>query len=154
MTELNLRVTSPEIAAAIVSVLQEVNRAEKKHPVWTKDNVKRAAIVLEEAGEVIREANRLDEGVGCLKALRMEIIQTAATCFRMLNEMSKDEPDIIGYFDSPQGKDDAKNFLIEEEMQLNEHGQCIVSTPDGTDINLNTLLQMYADIRLKEVKNG
>ena len=102
MTELNLRVTSPEIASSIVSVIEEVTRAEKKHPVWTKDNVKRAAIVLEEAGEVIREANRLDEGVGCLKELRIEIIQTAATCFRMLNEMTKDEqevPDIIEYFE-------------------------------------------------------
>lgn len=101
MTELNLRVTSPEIAASIISVLEEVSRAEEKHPVWTKDNVKRAAIILEEAGEVIREANSLDEGKGSLEWLRMEIIQTAATCFRMLNEMSKDEqetPDIIEYF--------------------------------------------------------
>jgi len=101
MTELNLRVTSPEIAASILCVIEEVTRAEKKHPVWTKDNVKRAAIIAEEAGEVIREANLLDEGKGSLESLRIEIIQTAATCFRMLNEMSKDEdlqPGIIEYF--------------------------------------------------------
>lgn len=48
----------------------------------------------------------------------------------------------------------AKDFLIEEELHLNEHGQCIVSTVDGSQVNLNILLQIYADIKLKEVKDG
>lgn len=99
MTELKINTENPETLASIICVLEEVARAEAKHPTWPQDNVKRAAIIVEEAGEVIREANRLDEGVGCLKALRMEVIQTAATCFRMLNEMSKDEQGVIEYFE-------------------------------------------------------
>lgn len=46
----------------------------------------------------------------------------------------------------------AKDFLIEEELHLNEHGQCIVSTKDGSQINLNILLEIYAEIKIKEVK--
>lgn len=71
----------------IESVVSEMNSAANKHPIWTTDPVKRAAIVMEEAGEVIREANHLDEGHGDIKLLEKELIQTAATCLRMLHVM-------------------------------------------------------------------
>lgn len=102
MTELKLTLRSPEIAATIVSILSELSRAEVKHPTWPVDNVKRAAIVCEEAGEVIREANLLDEGKGSLSDLKIELIQCAGTCIRMLNEMNEDYkemPGIIEYFE-------------------------------------------------------
>ena len=84
MTELKLQVESPEMAVIIIQVLQEMRSAQSKHPEWPEDNVKRAAIVLEEAGEVIREANLLDEGHGSVDGLKSELVQTAGTCLRHL----------------------------------------------------------------------
>jgi hypothetical protein len=101
MTDLKITLSTPELASIIVSVLEEMNRAQKKHPDWPIDNVKRAAIVCEEAGEVIREANMIDEGKGSIESLRTELIQCACTCIRMLHELRYDEeiqPDIIDYF--------------------------------------------------------
>lgn len=89
-TDLKLTLSSPEFAATIVSVLQEMGRAQEKHPEWPTCNVKRAAIVCEEAGEVIREANQLDEGRGSLTDLRNELIQCAGTCLRMLDVLNED----------------------------------------------------------------
>ena len=104
MTELKLKVSSPEMAAAIVTVLCEMDRAMIKHPKWPIDNVKRAAIVAEESGEIIREANRIDEGVGSLDVLKNECIQTAAMCFRMLNALAEDRAEMVAKY-GPYGGD-------------------------------------------------
>jgi hypothetical protein len=61
MTNLQLNVPSADLAATIICIFEEMNRAKAKHPQWPTDNVKRAAIVLEEAGEVIREAKMSGE---------------------------------------------------------------------------------------------
>lgn len=90
MTNLQLNVPSADLAATIICIFEEMNRAKAKHPQWPTDNVKRAAIVLEEAGEVIREANQLDEGKGSLTDLRNELIQCAGTCLRMLDVLNED----------------------------------------------------------------
>lgn len=95
MTELKIKTNSPEMAAAIIMVLAEIDRAIGKHPQWPTDNVKRSAIVVEEAGELIREANLLDEGKGSLQVLKNECIQTAAMCFRMLDALSQDEAELV-----------------------------------------------------------
>lgn len=48
------------------------------------------AIMAEEAGEAIREANRIeDDGNGDLAALRTELIQTAAMCVRCLENLKE-----------------------------------------------------------------
>lgn len=104
MIELKLKVSTPEIAGAIVMVLAEMNRAISKHPSWPTDNVKRSAIVVEEAGELIREANRIDEGVGSLDELKNECIQTAAMCFRMLDALAEDRSELVENF-GPYGGD-------------------------------------------------
>lgn len=104
MVELNINVPTPEFAATIVSVLSEMNRAQRKHPHWPTDNVKRAAIVLEEAGEVIREANQLDEGKGSLTDLRNELIQCAGTCLRMLDVLNEDEAELKVRFGEYMGE--------------------------------------------------
>jgi hypothetical protein len=98
MTELKLKVGSPEMAAAIIMVLTEMERAIHQHPKWPTDNVKRAAIVLEESGELIREANRIDEGVGSLDELKNECIQTAAMCFRMLDALAEDRAELVANY--------------------------------------------------------
>ncbi len=91
MVTIKITTETPEMAAIIVQVLMEVERAMEKHPVWPTDNVKRAAIIIEEAGELVREANLLDEGKGSISNLKTECIQTAGTCLRMLHYLNEDQ---------------------------------------------------------------
>lgn len=91
MTEIRMLVDSPETAAFLIAIVEEGKRAETKHPHWPTDNVKRAAIVGEESGELLREANLLDEGIGSVANLTIETIQTAATCLRMYKAIKNDE---------------------------------------------------------------
>ena len=75
----------------LFEILNELERAEINHPLWPKCNIKRSAIMLEEAGEVIREANCIDEGKGSIENLKIELTQTAAMCIRMLKEIKNDD---------------------------------------------------------------
>lgn len=72
----------------VLEILHELERAEQKHPVFPSEIVQQVAIMAEEAGEAIREANRVcwNEG-GTLDALRTELIQTAAMCLRCIKNM-------------------------------------------------------------------
>ena len=74
----------------IQEVFDEIASAIGKHPIWPTDHVHRAAIISEEAGEVVREANHLREGHGSTEDLRNELIQTAGTCLRMLYLMDEE----------------------------------------------------------------
>lgn len=74
----------PLLGLLFDSIINEMNVAAKKHPVWSTDPIHRAAIVSEEAGEVLREANHFYEGKGDVLKLRQELIQTAGTCLRFL----------------------------------------------------------------------
>lgn len=66
----------------------ELDRAKKKHPDFPSGIVRQVSIMAEEAGEAIREANRIeDDGNGDLAALRTELIQTAAMCVRCLENL-------------------------------------------------------------------
>lgn len=89
MTELKLQLDSPEMATIIIQVMEELRRAEDNHPVWPTCPVKCAAIVAEEAGELIREANLIDEGKGKYENLKTEAVQTAATALRLLKKFSQ-----------------------------------------------------------------
>jgi len=61
--------------------------------------------VLEEAGESIKEAtNNLDEGKGSLKSLKTELIQTAAVTLRMLEEVGKQEQELIRMYGEFMGE--------------------------------------------------
>lgn len=65
---------------------EEIKRAEKIHPEWPDDVVHGAAILAEEAGEVLKAA--LDiyyKREFNLQVLRKELIQTAAMAFRFLS---------------------------------------------------------------------
>ncbi len=90
-TTLTITTTSPEEATLIIEILNEMEAAKNKHPIWPTCPVHRASIVAEEAGEVVREANHIREGHGDIKALRTELIQTAGTCIRMLNIMEQEK---------------------------------------------------------------
>lgn len=91
MVQVKIQTETPELATTIIQMLMEMERAEIKHPVWPDSPVERAAIVMEEAGEVIREANHIREGAGDLLLLKSELIQTAGTCLRMLKIMASEE---------------------------------------------------------------
>ena len=73
---------------AVLEILEELDRAKKKHPDFPRSIVGMVSIMAEEAGEAIREANRIeDDKNGDLKALRTELIQTAAMCARCLENL-------------------------------------------------------------------
>lgn len=86
-------------AAILDDILKELKRAKKKHPQWPDHIVARAAIVGEEAGELVRAALQFKydsashgskERFDQLDALRKEAIQTAAMAIRFL-EILKDQ---------------------------------------------------------------
>lgn len=78
----------------LFEILNEIDRAEIKHPVWPTDNIKRVAIVNCEAGEALKEAVKISEGKGSLENLETELIQTAGTCIRMIKAMRADKKEM------------------------------------------------------------
>ncbi|MCP4393228.1 MAG: hypothetical protein GY804_03020 [Alphaproteobacteria bacterium] len=73
-----------------LAVLKEMKKARKKHPTFPDDIVKMAALVVEEAGEAMKEANNIDEGKGCYRKLKIELYQTIGVAFRQLSQMRGD----------------------------------------------------------------
>lgn len=84
----NLMVTTNEWEN-ITDILNEVNRAESKHPNWPNDTIYGMAIISEECGEAMREAVKIEmnEDDADVFNLRKESIHTAATCIRMLKNL-------------------------------------------------------------------
>jgi hypothetical protein len=73
---------NPDTATLIAA---EVERARAKHPMWPiYDHLYAAAIVMEEAGELMRAAVQLKGEGGSFADCDKEAIQTAATCVRFL----------------------------------------------------------------------
>jgi len=73
----------------IEHMLNEVDRAESKHPNWPDDKIYALAIVGEEFGEAMREAVKIEmnESDKSLPNLKKELIHTMATCFRALKHL-------------------------------------------------------------------
>ena len=81
----------PEMTAyaAVDAMLQELERAKAKHPVWPTDIVHQVAIMVEEAGEALRAVlNSAYEG-GNIEEVRREVIQTGAMAIRVLMNLEK-----------------------------------------------------------------
>lgn len=76
---------------AVKLISEELKRAERIHPVWPKDVVHGAAILAEEAGEVVKAA--LDEyyGRGAPQNLQEEVVQTAAMALKFLLSFTDDK---------------------------------------------------------------
>ena len=72
-------------------VITELDNAEKIHPIWPDDLIHAAAILIEEAGEVIRSALDYYNGKVSISKIRNETIQTAAMAFRLLKNLPDDE---------------------------------------------------------------
>lgn len=77
---------NPLILQAIEAILREYERATKIHPDWPTDLVHAAAILSEEAGEVIKAVNNAVTGKkdGKDSDYTTEAIQCGAMCLRFL----------------------------------------------------------------------
>jgi NTP pyrophosphatase (non-canonical NTP hydrolase) len=90
---------SDQVSPAILDeILKELKRAKKKHPNWPDHIVARAAIVSEEAGELVRASliykyersvEGSEEQLLQIKEMRTEAVQTAAMCIRFLENLNK-----------------------------------------------------------------
>lgn len=69
---------------ALGFVKLEMEDAQRVWPVWPRDVIHQAAIVGEEAGELLQAAVSLRYGQGDAGAVRDEAIQTAAMALRLL----------------------------------------------------------------------
>lgn len=68
-------------------VLFELGKAKEKHPVWPTDPVYAGAIVCEEFGELMRAIVQFKGEGGDIPSMIIEAVQTAAMCFRFLNNI-------------------------------------------------------------------
>jgi len=66
---------------------RELIRAEKIHPDFPKDIFQQLAIMQEESGEVVKSVVDYQFHGGTINDIREELIQTAAMCMRMLNNL-------------------------------------------------------------------
>lgn len=78
---------------AILLIKQELNRAEKIHPVWPTDKIHAAAIVSEESGELVQACNNYKNRdpeqyeTALWLNVKTEAIHTAVTAIRFLINM-------------------------------------------------------------------
>lgn len=77
--------------------MKELTRAERIHPNWPTDVIRAAAILSEEAGEFVREANTFDvceAGIENTQRERMrtEAIQVGTMAIRFLMHIDDYEP--------------------------------------------------------------
>ena len=76
---------------AIDLILSELAQARAKHPQWPVDVIHAAAILAEEAGEVVKAS--LDATYGKIDSnpIVKELAQTGAMCIRMLVNLHNNE---------------------------------------------------------------
>jgi hypothetical protein len=74
-------------SAALDVIMEELMKAEKKHPIWPADPIHAAAIVAEESGELVRASLQFHYEKGSKLEIMKEAAQTAATCIRLLKNL-------------------------------------------------------------------
>lgn len=97
-----------DLRRAILSAIEdEVDRAERLHPKWPVDPIHAAAIVAEESGELQRAAVQsvYEPAKGKRGDIETEAIHTAATCVRLLANMSRYKYHLSQYEPTNNGKD-------------------------------------------------
>jgi NTP pyrophosphatase (non-canonical NTP hydrolase) len=77
----------PEALRKYAEIEKELKRAEKKHPDWPENMFHQVAILNEESGEVTKAVNDYNGDNESLEHLKVELIQTAAMCMRMLKNL-------------------------------------------------------------------
>lgn len=81
------RMTDAEVEW-IIRIFDEYEQAKIKHPNWPKDGIHRAAIVAEEAGELIKACLQYEYETGNIMEIRDEAVQTGAMAFRFLTQLT------------------------------------------------------------------
>ena len=81
------------IEIALAQIFSEVERAEKLHPDWPTNPIHQAAIVTEEAGELLQASLNHNERRGSKKAMITEAIHTAASVIRFLKNINEESTD-------------------------------------------------------------
>lgn len=71
----------------VFDILDEVKRAEEKHPKWPGDKVYAATIVSEENGELTRAALQFVLEGGKIEEVYKEAAHTAATSIRLIKNL-------------------------------------------------------------------
>lgn len=69
---------------AIQAILEELNRAQSKFPMWPVDPIHASAIVEEESGELMRAALQFSYEEGAAVCMTDEAIQVGAMALRFL----------------------------------------------------------------------
>ena len=82
-----------KIEIALAQIFAEVERAEKLHPDWPTNPIHQAAIVTEEAGELLQASLNHNERRGSKKAMITEAIHTAASVIRFLKNINEESTD-------------------------------------------------------------
>jgi hypothetical protein len=70
--------------AAVDAMLQELERAKAKHPVWPDNVLEQVAIMAGESGECLQAALHFVEGRGDIERVRAEAVQAGAMAIRVL----------------------------------------------------------------------
>ena len=78
-----------KIEIALAQIFSEIDRAEKLHPDWPTNPIHQAAIVSEEAGELLQASLNHNEHKGSKKAIITEAIHTAASALRFLKNVEE-----------------------------------------------------------------
>ena len=65
----------------------ELQKAKKDHPKWPENMFEQVTIVNEELGEVNKAILHLKHEGGSLQDVKDELVQTAAMCIRMLENL-------------------------------------------------------------------
>ena len=89
----NFGALSMKIEIALAQIFSEVERAEKLHPDWPTNPIHQAAIVTEEAGELLQASLNHNEHRGSKKAMITEAIHTAASVIRFLKNINEESTD-------------------------------------------------------------
>lgn len=76
-----------DIDSILAGIQRELKYAETKHPDFAKDLVHKAAVLAEEAGEAVRATLLHEYEGGDIEEVKIELLQTAAVCIRILKEL-------------------------------------------------------------------
>ena len=89
LTKKNYAVMTDENVGRMIEITMiELDRAEMLFPVFPADPVHAAAIIAEEAGELVRACNQVTYENGTYEQVQKELVQTAAMCLRMMKNFS------------------------------------------------------------------
>lgn len=76
-----------ELVEIFDKIEKEYERALELHPNWPEDEIHAVSIMIEEAGESLRAANRFIMEDGDYNRIAEEVVQTAAMCLRILTNL-------------------------------------------------------------------